>query len=113
MCWFFVSSETADCTNQDGGEGVVPLHPPAHVLGSVRPAGQFVCVCVYVCVCVWREKERKKEREKEREKERKKEKEKRESEKRKKEKKRKSLPIICHYGDVWLSPSSSPSVFSL
>ena len=52
MCWFFVSSETADCTNQDGGEGVVPLHPPAHVLGSVRPAGQFVCVCMCVCVCV-------------------------------------------------------------
>lgn len=31
--------ETADCSGEDGAEGAVPLHPAAHVLGSVRPAG--------------------------------------------------------------------------
>lgn len=30
-----LAAETSDRTGQDGSEGVVPLHPSAHVLGSL------------------------------------------------------------------------------
>lgn len=30
-----VGAETADCSGEDGAEGAVPLHPSAHVLGSL------------------------------------------------------------------------------
>lgn len=30
-----LSPETPDCPGEDGAEGAVPLHPSAHVLGSL------------------------------------------------------------------------------
>lgn len=30
-----VCPETPDCSGEDGAEGAVPLHPSAHVLGSL------------------------------------------------------------------------------
>lgn len=36
-----VGVETPDSPGEDGAEGAVPLHPTAHVLGSLRPAGQL------------------------------------------------------------------------
>lgn len=32
--------ETPDRAGEDGPPGALPLHPPAHVLGFVRPAGR-------------------------------------------------------------------------
>lgn len=39
LLFFFGLQETSDRAGEDGPEGSVPLHPSAHVLGSLRPAG--------------------------------------------------------------------------
>lgn len=36
-----LATETPDCAGEDGAEGAVSLHPSAHVLGSLWPAGNY------------------------------------------------------------------------
>lgn len=57
--YFPLSTETTDCSDQDGVEGAFPLHPSPDVLGTFWPAGKVEMLCFAVlnvpcCYKFWR-----------------------------------------------------------